>query len=331
MKAVVLRDYGPPEQLQLQEVRKPVPGDTEVLVRVRAASANAGDWHVMRADPFIVRFVAGGILKPKNLILGSDIAGRVEAVGKAVDRFQPGDEVFGNLAESGFGAFAEYACAPEEALVRKPERVSFEDAAAVPVAALAALQGLRDKGRIAAGDRVLVNGASGGVGTFAVQIAKALGAHVTGVCSTANVDLVRAIGADDVLDYTRQDVTRSGKFFDVILDAAAFRPVSDYLRILAPEGRYVMVGGATRRMLQTMLRGPLVRLRSKRRLEFLLSRSNARDLARLRDLVATGAIAPVIDRRFDLHEVPDAMRYLEAGRSRGKVVIRVDMNGSDRP
>jgi NADPH:quinone reductase-like Zn-dependent oxidoreductase len=317
MKAVVLRDYGPPEQLQLQEVRKPVPGDTEVLVRVRAASANAGDWHVMRADPFIVRFVAGGILKPKNLILGSDIAGR--------------DEVFGNLAESGFGAFAEYACAPEEALVRKPERVSFEDAAAVPVAALAALQGLRDKGRIAAGDRVLVNGASGGVGTFAVQIAKALGAHVTGVCSTANVDLVRAIGADDVLDYTRQDVTRSGKFFDVILDAAAFRPVSDYLRILAPEGRYVMVGGATRRMLQTMLRGPLVRLRSKRRLEFLLSRSNARDLARLRDLVATGAIAPVIDRRFDLHEVPDAMRYLEAGRSRGKVVIRVDMNGSDRP
>ncbi len=321
MKAIVQHEYGPPDVLNLEDVQRPLPGDGEVLVRVHAASANAGDWHLMRADPFLVRLMFGGLFKPKHKILGSDIAGTVEAVGAGVAEFRVGDEVFGNLAECGFGGFAEYVSVPETALAPKPASTTFEEAAAVPQAALAALQGLRDKGRIQAGQEVLINGASGGVGTFAVQLAKSFGAEVTGVCSTRNLDLVRGIGADHVIDYTRQDFTRDGRRYDLILDAAAFRPVSDYRRALKPEGAYVMVGGATMRMFQTMLLAPWVSLTSDTRMDVLLSKPNPDDLGVLKDLVEAGEIEPVIDRRFELSDVPDAIRYLEGGHARGKVVI----------
>jgi NADPH:quinone reductase-like Zn-dependent oxidoreductase len=322
MKAIVYRRYGPPDVLQLEAVPKPVPGDKEVLVRVHAASANPADWHVMRADPAFIRLMAG-LRKPKFRILGADIAGRVEAIGKYVQQFQPGDEVFGDVSQSGFGAFAEYAAVPESAVVRKPAGMPFEEAAAVPLAALSALQGLRDKGRIQPGHRLLINGASGGVGTFAVQIAKAFGAAVTGVCSTRNVDLVRSLGADQVIDYTREDVTRRPERYDLILDAAAFRSVWDYRRVLNPQGIYVMVGGATARMFQLLLRKPWGAMTGSMKMELLLSRPNQKDLLVLRDLIEAGKLVPVIDRRYQLSEVPEAIRYLEQGHARGKVVITV--------
>ncbi len=314
MKAIVHDRYGPPEVLRLEEVGKPEPGDGDVLVRVHAAAANAGDWHLMRADPFLVRLMFG-FLRPKHRTPGSDIAGRVEAVGRNVKAFREGDEVFGLLSESGFGAFAEYACVPEGALAGKPANTTFEEAAAIPCAATTALQALR-KGGIAAGRRVLVNGASGGVGTFAVQIAKSFGAEVTGVCSTRNLDLVRSIGADHVIDYTREDFTRGGGRWDLILDAAAFRSVLDCRRALSPEGVYVMVGGSAGRMFQTMLLSPLFP-----RLRFLASKADREDLVFLKGLVESGKVRSVIDRRYPLSEVPDAIRYVEEGHARGKVVI----------
>jgi len=323
MKAIVYHRYGPPEVLNLEEIPKPVPAEREVLVRVHAASANAGDWHLMRADPFFIRLVFGGILRPKLKILGSDIAGAVEAVGAGVTRFRPGDEVFGDLSDSGFGAFAEYACVSERVLVPKPIGTTFEEAAALPIAATVALQGLRDKGRIRPGQKVLVNGASGGVGTFAVQIAKALGAEVTGVCSPRNLELVASIGADHVIDYTREDFTRSGTRYDLILDAAAYRSVLDYRRALGPGGVYVMIGGATVRMFQTMFLGPLVSGRGGGRLEFLMMKSSPADLDAVKQLVEDGKVSPVLDRTYTLAEVPEAIRYLEAGHTQGKVVIRV--------
>jgi NADPH:quinone reductase-like Zn-dependent oxidoreductase len=322
MKAIVYRSYGPPDVLRLEDVPRPVAGDGQVLVRVHAASANPADWHVMRADPAFVRLMAG-LRKPKFRILGADIAGRVEAVGKDVQQFQPGDEVFGDVSQSGFGAFAEYAAVPETALVLKPAGLGFEEAAAVPLAALSALQGLRDRGRVQPGHRVLINGASGGVGTFAVQIAKAFRAEVTGICSSRNVELVRSIGADRVIDYTREDFARRPERYDLILDCAAFRSVSDYRPALKPQGRYVMVGGATARMLQLVLLGPWTAITGSQKMELLISRPNQKDLLMLKDLIEAGKVAPVIDRRYQLHEVPDAIRYLEEGHARGKVVITV--------
>jgi len=323
MRAIVYHTYGSPDVLKLEEVQKPVPRDDEVLVKVHAASVNAGDWHLLRAKPFLVR-LSSGLLKPKNTILGSDIAGRVEAVGRNVKQFQPGDEVFGNTAKYGFGGFAEYVSVPENALVLKPTKISFEEAAAVPQAALTALQGLRDKGHIQPGQKVLIHGASGGVGTFAVQIAKSFGAEVTGVDSTRKLDMLRSIGADHVIDYTQEDFTHNGQRYDLILEVVASRSIFDYKRALSPKGIYVMVGGSLAAILQGFLLGPLISMTGSKKMGSVMWKpNNQEDLAILEELFAAGKVAPVIDRRYPLREVPEALRYLEAGHARGKVVITV--------
>ena len=324
MKAIVQTEYGSTQMLSLQEVDKPVVPDNGVLVRVHAASVNAGDWHLMRGTPFLIRLIFGGLLKPKIKILGTDVAGRVEAVGKDVTQFQPGDEVFGSLSECGFGAFAEYVCATEAALVLKPANTSFEEAATVPGAALAALQGLRDFGLVA-GQKVLIVGASGGVGSFAVQIAKALGAEVTALCSTKKIDMVRSLGADCVIDYTQADVTRQGQHYDLIFDAAAYRSVFDYLPALTPEGTYVLVGGSTARFFQVMFLGQWISRLGRRKVKCLALKPDRADLIVLRDLIEAGKISPFIDRRYNLSEVPAAIRYLEQRQVRGKVAIVFDL------
>ncbi len=320
--AIVQTEYGSTQMLSLQEVDRPVVPDNGVLVRVHAASVNAGDWHLMRGTPFFIRLIFGGLLKPKIKILGTDVAGRVEAVGKDVTQFQPGDEVFGSLSECGFGAFAEYVCATEAALVLKPANISFEEAATVPDAALAALQGLRDFGLVA-GQKVLIVGASGGVGSFAVQIAKAFGAEVTALCSTKKIDMVRSLGADCVIDYTQADVTRQGQHYDLIFDAAAYRSVFDYLPALTPEGTYVLVGGSTARFFQAMFLGPWISRLGGRKVKCLALKPDRADLIVLRDLIEAGKISPFIDRRYNLSEVPAAIRYLEQRQVRGKVAISV--------
>jgi len=253
VKAIVYTKYGPPDVLELKEVEKPTPKDNEVLIKVHAASVNSWDWDLLRGTPFLNRL--GGLLKPKYKILGADIAGRVEAVGRNVKRFQPGDEVFGDLSECGWGGFAEYVCARENALALKPASMTFEEVAAVPQAAVMALQGLRDKGQIQPGQKVLINGAGGGVGTFAVQIAKSFGAEVTGVDSTRKLDMMRSIGADQVIDYTREDFTKSGQRYDLILDVVAYRSIFDYKRALSPKGIYVFVGGSMAAAFQAVFLG----------------------------------------------------------------------------
>lgn len=319
MKAIVHDEFGSPEVLRYEDVRKPAAGADEVLVKVHAVSANPADWHTMRADPFFIRLMGDGFLKPKHQILGIDIAGQVEAVGPNVKEFQPGDEVFGT---SKWGGFAEYACAREDRLAPKPTEVTFEEAAAVPVAAITALQGLRDHGKIQPGQKVLINGASGGVGTFAVQMAKAFDTEVTGVCSTRNLDLVRSIGADHVIDYTREDFTRTGARYDLILDAAAFRSAIRCRRALSPEGTYVMVGGSMSRLLPLLLLGPLISLTGKK-MSFMVAKMNQEDLLFLKELLEAKRVVPVIDRRYPLSEVAEALRYLEEGHARGKVIINV--------
>jgi NADPH:quinone reductase-like Zn-dependent oxidoreductase len=319
MKAIVHYEYGSPDVLKFEEVQKPTAGDDEVLIRVQAVSANPADWHMLRGAPFLIRLMGEGLLKPKNKILGIDVAGQVEAVGRSVKEFQPGDAVFGT---SQYGGFAEYVCAREDRLVLKPPGTSFEQAAAVPVAAISALQGLRDKGRIRPGQKVLINGASGGVGTFAVQIAKAFEAEVTGVCSTRNLEMVRSIGADHVIDYTREDFTRNGRRYDLILDAAAYRSIWDYRRSLSPEGVYVLIGGSVSRLFQVLLLGPWFSLTGNK-MGFMMARMNGKDLVFLKELLEAGKIVPVIDRRYPLSEVADALRYLEEGHARGKVIITV--------
>ena len=324
MKAIVCTKYGAPDVLDLQEVEKPTPKDNEVLVKIHAASVNAGDWHLMRADPFLIRLMYG-LRKPKIKILGSDAAGWVEAVGKNVKHFQPGDEVFGDISGCGFGAFAEYVSVPEDVFVLKPSKLTFEEAAAVPLAAVTALQGLRDKGEIQPGQRVLINGASGGVGTYAVQIAKAFGAEVTGVCSTSKVEMVRSIGADHVIDYTQEDFTRNGQQYDLILAVGGNRGLAEYKRALTPKGIYVMVGGSsTTQMFQAMLLGPLHSRKEGKQMGSMLAHPNQKDLSCVKELVDAGKVVPVIDRWYSFGEVPDAIRYLEAGHARGKVVITLD-------
>lgn len=317
MKAIIFTKYGSPDVLELKEVEKPNPKDNEVLVKVNAASANAADWHMMRGKPLFLRLMLGGLLKPKNKILGADIAGRVEAVGRDVKHFQPGDEVFGDVSDCGWGAFAEYVCASENAVVLKPDNLTFEEAAAVPLAAITALQGLREKRQIQPGDKVLINGASGGVGTFAIQIAKLFGAEVTAVCSTKKLQLVRSIGADQVLDYTQDDFTQNGQRYDLIFDAAAYRSISDYKNSLTPKGMYLLVGGSMTRIFQVMFS------RSKKK-DLLVTKSNKKDLVFLKELLEAGKVTPVIDRRFPLNEVAKALGYLEERRVQGKVVITVD-------
>jgi len=323
MKAVVRDKYGDPDVLRLDDIPIPTPRAGEVLVRVRAASVNAGDWRLLRADPFLVRLMVGGLLRPRHRVLGVDVAGRVEVVGRDVVGVQPGDAVFGDLSEHGFGGFAEYVCVPASAFAPKPARLSFEEAAAVPVAGVTALQALRDEGQVQPGDAVLVNGASGGVGTFAVQIAQAFGATVTGVCRRGKRGLVHSIGAARVIDYTREDVTKRDERYDLILDTAAHRSPRAYRRILAPDGVYVMVGGSMLRLFQTMLLRPWVSRTSDHRLTTLMATPNPDDLRVLVDLIEAGTVTPVIDRRFSLDEVPDAIRYVEDGRARGKVVVTV--------
>ncbi|HKJ58638.1 MAG TPA: NAD(P)-dependent alcohol dehydrogenase [Halobacteriales archaeon] len=321
MKAVVAQSYGPPDVLRLEEVERPAPEDDEVLIEVHAAGVNAADWHLLRADPPLVRLMGFGLFKPKNEILGADVAGRVEAIGSDVTHFSPGDEVFGDLSACGHGGFAEYVCAPEDALATKPSNLSFEEAAAVPLAAVTALQGLRDEGGIQAGQKVLIVGASGGVGTFAVQIAKAFGAEVTGVCSTSKVDLVRSIGADHVLDYTQEDFAEGR--YDLILDAGAHRSIFDCRRALEPDGTYVQVGGSTGRLFEAMLVGPLLSAIDGRTMGNMMAKPDRDDLLAICELVEAGEVTPAIDRRYPLAEVPEAIRYVEDGRARGTVVVTV--------
>lgn len=321
MHAVIQSEYGGPEVLEYTDVERPTPADDEALVRIIAASVGAGDWHLMRGTPFLVRLVYGGYRRPKFPTPGVDIAGRIEAVGRNVTAFQPGDEVIADLSEHGFGGFAEYVCVPATALVSKPATVPFEAAAAVPTSAVAALQALRDTGRLQAGEHVLINGASGGVGTFAVQIAKHLGAEVTGVCSTAKMELVRSIGADHVIDYTETDVTTAGVEYDLILDTAGSHSMSAYRRALTPTGRYVMVGGPTGRFLRALILGPVLSMPSNRKFGGFNLTADREDLAFVTELLESGDLTPVIDRRYELREVPEAIRYVEDGRAKGKVVI----------
>jgi NADPH:quinone reductase-like Zn-dependent oxidoreductase len=322
MKAIVYTTYGSPDVLQFKDVAKPTPEANEVLVKVHAASVNTADLHHLRADPFLLRLMAG-LLKPKNTILGADMAGRVEAVGGNVKQFQAGDEVFGDISGCGWGGFAEYVCASENALVLKPANISFEEAAAVPMAAVTALQGLRDKGQIQPGQKVLINGASGGVGTFAVQIAKSFGAEVTGVCSTRNVDMVRSIGANHVIDYTQEDFTQNGQRYDLISAANGYHSISDYKRALSSQGIYVMTGGSGAQVFQAMLLGPWISMTGRQKMGNLLAMPNTKDLAFMKELLEAGKVVPVIDRRYPLREVPEALRYLEEGHARGKVVITI--------
>lgn len=320
MKAIVYHDYGSPDVLKSEEVEKPSPGDDEVLIEVRAAALNALDWRLLRGKPWPMRLVIGGLRKPKLTRPGRDVAGQVEAVGRKVTRFKPGDEVFGVC----LGACAEYACALEAKLALKPSNLSFEEAAAVPLAAVTALQGLRDKGRIQPGHKVLVDGASGGVGTFAVQIAKSFGAKVTAVTSTTKLDTARSLGADHVVDYTREDFTQSGQRYHLILAANAHRSIFDYRRALRPGGTYVMAGGGWAQILQGMLLAPLLSRFGSKKMCFFMAKINHDDLVVLKDLLAAGKVVPVIDRCYPLSGAAEAVRYLEAGHARGKVVITME-------
>lgn len=320
MKAIVRKIYGSPDVLQLGDVPEPTVGDGGVLVRLHAASANAGDWHLLRGTPLPFRLVAG-LIKPKYKIIGNDIAGTVEAVGRNVTQFKPGDEVFGEVSRCGFGAYAEYVAASENALALKPANLSFDEAASIPTSGCTALQGLR-KGNIKSGQNVLIHGAAGGVGTFAVQIAKALGAEVTGVCSTKNAEMIRSIGADHVLDYTRVDFANSGQKFDLILAVNGDRSIWDYRRKLTPNGRYVMTGGSNRQLLDALLLGPLLSTGGQK-LGNLLARPNQSDLLVLKDLVEAGKVRPVIERCYRLSEVPEAIRHLETGHASGKLVVSI--------
>ena len=322
MKAIVYTQYGPPDVLRLTEVEKPTAKEKEVLVKIHAASANAVDWRFMRGTPFFARFDAG-FPKPKHTILGADIAGQIEAVGSGVTQFQPGDEVFGEIDTCGFGGFAEYVAVPEGLLVLKPGNITFEEAAATPVAAFTALQGLRDSGQIQSGQKVLINGASGAVGTFAVQIAKSFGAEVTGVCSTTKVETTRSIGADHVIDYTQEDFTRNGETYDLIFDVAANRSAADYKRALSPNGVCVVCGFHMSHMLfQVLLLGSWISLTGSVKIGHMGSAvPKHKDLLVIKELLETGQVVPVIDRRYLLSETAEAIRYLEEGHARGKVVI----------
>ena len=323
MKAIVYTEYGSPDVLELKEIVKPTPKKDEVLVKVYAVSVNAADLHLLRADPFLIR-LSSGFLKPKNKILGSDIAGRVEAIGSNVKQFKPGDEVFGDISAAGWGGFAEYVCVSETALALKPANLSFEEAAAVPMAAVTALQGFHYAGQIRPRQKVLINGASGGVGTFAVQLAKTFGAEVTAVCSTRNLNIARSIGADHVIDYTKEDFAKNGKEYDLILATNGNRSISDYRRALSPKGIYVQTGGSMAQMSQAMLQGPWISMTGSKKMGNMgVAKPNQKDLVIMKELLETGKVKPVIDRCYPLSEVPKALRYLEEGHAQGKVVITV--------
>lgn len=323
MKAIVYRKYGSPDVLQCEEVEKPITGNDDVSIKVRAASVNPYDWHFMRGTPYFIRLLTG-LRKPKTIRLGVDVAGQVEAVGKNITQFKPGDEVFGTCK----GAFAEYACCAESEVVLKPANVTFAQAASVPIAGLTALQGLRDKGQIQPGQKVLVNGAAGGVGTFAVQIAKSFGAQVTGVCSTRNVEMVRSIGADRVVDYTQEDFTKSGQRYDMLFDCIGNHSLRACVRVLHPKGIHVGAGGPSGRWGISPMVGFLKKLVVSRfvsqKFVAFIAKVTKDDLAILRDLMLAGKVTPVIDRHYRLSEVAEAIRYLEEGHAQGKVAITLD-------
>jgi len=322
MKAIVCEKYGAPhEVLQFKEVDQPVPKENQVLIKVLASSVNVADVAPVRG-PFVARLFGTGMLKPKQSIPGTDVAGRVEAVGANVKQFKPGDEVFG----AANGSYAEYTCAREDMLVQKPANVSFEAAAAVPIAAVSALQGLR-AGHIQPGQKVVVQGASGGVGTFAVQIAKALGAEVTAVTSPRNLEQARSMGADHVIDYTREDFTKNGQTYDLILAVNGYHSMQDYKRSLTPTGNCVVVGGKMPQIFQSMLVGPMISKKDGQKVGMMgIAKFNQKDLLQLQELLAAGKINPVIERTFPLRETAQAIEYLEAGHARAKVVITVDQN-----
>jgi len=319
MKAIINEKYGPPEVLQLKEAEKPTPNDNEVLVKVHATSVNYNNLLFVKGEPFVGR-IWTGILKPKLKIPGNDVAGRIEVIGRNVEQFQPGDEVFGDIFVCGFGAFAEYVSVPENILTLKPSNISFEEAAAVPEAALVALQALRDKGQIHTGQKVLIYGAYGGIGTFAVQIAKYFGAEVTGVCSTRNLDMVRSIGADHVIDYTLEDFTQKDQRYDLIVACAGYRSIFDYKRALRPNGTYVATGGSMKQIFQALLLGPWISKTGGKKLANWTVIPN-KDLDFIKELIEACKVKPVIDRRFPFHQVAEALRYYGQGHARGKVII----------
>jgi NADPH:quinone reductase-like Zn-dependent oxidoreductase len=323
VQVVVYTEYGLPDVLQLKDVERPVPLDNEVLVEVHAASVNAYDWHFLTADVFLIRLMGGGILRPKKTTLGADIAGKVVAIGKNVGRFRPGDAVFGT-AKGGTGGFAEFVCAREKSLELKPANASFEEAAAVPIAGLTALQGLRDKGRIESGANVLIQGASGGVGTFAIQIAKSFGAQVTAICSTGNVEIAHALGADHVIDYTREDFTKGKELYDLIFVANGNRSLFEYKRSLKPNGICVLAGGTSGSIVQLwagMLTAWWISKTGSNKMTSFLAKITQGDLTAMKELLESGKVKPVIDRCFALKDTAEALRYLGQGHAKGKVVI----------
>lgn len=322
MKAIIAERYGMPDVLKFMDVEKPIPNDDQVLVNVHAASLNMFDWHLLTADIFLVRLNMG-LFKPKNRIPGADVAGRVEAVGKNVTQFKVGDEVYGDLAASGCGSFAEYVAVPEKALALKPFNLAFEEAAAFPMAAVTALQGLRDAGKIQPGHKVLIQGASGGVGSFAVQIAKAFGAEVTAVCSTRNIEQAHSLGADHIIDYTREDFAKNGKQYDLIFAANGYRKLEEYKNSLSPKGIYVMAGGATKQIFEALLRGSFLSEKDGRKLGAFTAEPKQADLIYLKGLAEAGKIKPVIDKSYPLSETAQALRYLGEGHARGKVILTV--------
>lgn len=322
MKAFVYTRYGPPDVLELKEVEKPAPKENQVLVKIHAASVNALDWHLLTAQPFVVRLMGEGLLKPKKNFIGADFAGVVETAGEQVTQFKPGDEVFGDLAGTPYGSFGEYAVGSEKIMAPKPANLSFEEAAAAPVAGVTALQALRDAGKVQPGQKVLIYGAAGGVGTFTVQLAKVFGAEVTAVCSTAKVEQTRRLGADEVIDYTREDITRSSQRFDLIVGVNGYRSLSDYKRMLKPGGRYVMAGGSNGQIFQAMLFGSWMS-RGDKKMGNVMATIKQADLLTLKELLEAGKITAVIERRYPLSEAPEAVRYVYEGHAAGKVVINI--------
>jgi NADPH:quinone reductase-like Zn-dependent oxidoreductase len=322
MRAIVYTKYGTTDVLKLEEVEKPAPIGNEVLIKIHAASVNSWDWELLRGKPFLARL--GGLLKPQYKILGADIAGRVETIGKDVTRFQPGDEVFGDISGCSWGGFADYVCASENALSLKPTCMTFEEAAAIPQAAVLALQGLRDTGQIRKGQKVLINGAGGGVGTFAVQIAKLFGAEITGVDSVEKLEMLRSIGADQVINYKQEDFTQNGQRYDLILDVVGSRSIFDCKRALGPKGMYVMIGGSMARIFQAMFVGSFINLTKNKKIAVLIHKPNHMDQDVLKELFEAAKVVPVIDRRYPISKTAEALRYLGEGRAKGKIVIHMD-------
>ena len=322
MKAIVCNKYGSPDVLELKEIEKPLPKENQVLVKVHTASLNYSNLVLLKGKPFLAR-LAFGIKRPKYSIPGGDIAGKIEAVGKDVKLLQVGDEVFGDLSVCGWGGFAEYVTVPEYALALKPTNISFEEAAATPMAGVTALQGLRDKGKIQSGQKVLINGASGGVGTFAVQIAKSFGAEVTGVCSTRNLEILHSIGADHIIDYTKEDFTQNGECYDLILGVNGSNSILAYKRVLKPNGNFVHVGGSESQLFQSLVLGPFISMTGSKKISNLLQRANQNDLNYVKELLETGKVKPIIDKRYKLSEITEAFKYFQEGHAQGKVVITV--------